>query len=486
MSDLTIHKVNEVWNQVLSSDLGIRQELAEYFTFKVPGFMFMPAYKNKMWDGNIRLYNTMTGHLYAGLMHHVEKFAKDRRYKLSYEYDNSAEQFSVVEAKEFLSQQKFSMKPYDYQIKAFIDAIRYNRQLFLSPTASGKSFIIYMILRWYLMPTLIIVPTTGLVHQMYSDFKEYGFNSEKYCHKIFAGQSKKTDKPVVITTWQSIYKMRRDFFDKFSVIIGDEAHLFKARSLTGIMEKTDNIKYRFGFTGTLDDSKTHKLVLEGLFGKCNHVITTKELMDQKKVADLNIKIICLGYREEIRKVVSRADYQDEIDFIVGYEPRNNFLKNLAVSLEGNTLLLFNYVDKHGKVLYNSIQDIVDKVDKDRKLYFIHGAIKGEDRDDIRHIVEKETNAIVVASYGTFSTGVNIKNLDNIIFASPTKSRIRNLQSIGRSLRTSDRKSNATLYDVADDLSWKKKQNYTLKHLIERVKIYDSEKFKYKLYTVKVK
>lgn len=476
---IRIRKVNEVYNQALTDDMGIAQELSEYFTFNVPGYQFMPAYRHKVWDGKVRLYNNSTQMLYAGLMKYVEVFCKERDYDCEYEYDNSATSFSEIEAIQFLKDQKFTLEPRDYQVNAFVDAVRYDRALFVSPTASGKSFIIYMIMRWFLRPTLIIVPTTTLVHQMYSDFESYGFKSEKYCHKIFSGQDKVTDKPIVITTWQSIYKLRKDWFSKFDVVIGDEAHLFKAKSLASIMTKLENCQFRFGFTGTLDGTQTHRLVLEGLFGPINKVTTTKELMDAGTVADFKIKIITLTYRDELRKIVSKMNYQDEMDFLVSYDPRNNFLKNLALSLDGNTLLLFQYVEKHGKILYETIRDHAG----DRKIFFIHGGVKGEERDDIRHIVEKEKNAIIVASYGTFSTGVNIKNLHSIIFASPSKSKIRNLQSIGRALRKSDTKDSAVLYDVSDDLSWKTKSNFTLKHLLDRVNIYDEELFDYKLYKV---
>lgn len=476
---IRIRKVNEVYNQVLVDDMGIAQEISDYFTFQVPGAQFMPAYRNRMWDGKVRLYNTSTQMLYSGLNNYVEIFASERDYAVTYEYDNSANEFSVVEAKKFLTEQKFTLEPRDYQIEAFVDAVRYNRGLFLSPTASGKSFIIYMIMRWHLKPTLLIVPTTTLVHQMYSDFESYGFNSEKYCHKIYSGQDKKTDKPIVITTWQSIYKLRKDFFRQFDVVIGDEAHLFKAKSLTSILTKLEDCKYRYGFTGTLDGSQTHKLVLEGLFGPCQKVTTTKELMDQKHLADFKIKILALKYPDEIRKVVAKMNYQDEMDFLVACEARNKFIKNLALSLEGNTLLLFQYVEKHGRIL----QDMVEKEANGRKVFFIHGGVKGEERDEIRGIVEKERDAIIIASYGTFSTGVNIRNLHSIIFGSPSKSKIRNLQSIGRGLRKSDTKESAVLYDIADDLSWKSTSNYTLKHLMERVKVYDEEKFEYKLYSI---
>lgn len=476
-----ISKLDEVSIRV-KCDRSIAQELSDYFTFAVPGYQFTPQYRMGVWDGKIRLYNVNTGIIYSGLSSYVEKFCLDRQYEYVYTYDNADFELSLNEAYEWLEKEKFNLTPRDYQVEAFTHAVRKERALLLSPTASGKSFIIYMILRWYLRPTLIVVPTEGLIHQMYSDFEEYGFNSSKYMHKIYSGQDKNTDKPVVISTWQSIYKLPRKWFEKFDVVIGDEAHNFKAKSLSTLLSKMTDTPYRFGFTGTLDGTQTHKLVLEGLFGPVKTVTTTKELMKQGHVADFSIKIINLKYDDNIRKVCSKLRYQQEMDFITTNEQRNKFIANLALSIEGNTLVLFQYVDKHGRPLYNMMKEMAP----DRKIYFISGAVKGEDRDKIRKILETEDNSIIVASYGTTSTGVNIKRLKNAIFASPSKSKIRNLQSIGRTLRKTEHYDDAVLYDISDDLTWKSHTNYTLRHLMERIKIYDQEKFDYKLYNVRLK
>ncbi len=297
---------------------------------------------------------------------------------------------------------------------------------------------------------------------------------------MFAGQDKGSTKPITITTWQSVYKLPKEFFANFDVVIGDEAHLFKAKSLTSILTKMSGCRYRFGFTGTLDGTETHRLVLEGLFGAVRKVTTTKELIDQKHLADFKIKAIVLSYPDEIRQMIARAnDYQAEMDYLVRLESRNKFIKNLALSLKGNTLVLYQFVEKHGIHLANMLQN------NNRPVYFVSGDISGDDREQIRKVVENDHNAIIVASFGTFSTGVNIKNLHNIIFSSPSKSRIRNLQSIGRGLRKSDTKTSATLFDIADDMSWKSKKNYTLLHFMERIKIYNEEKFEYKIYKVQL-
>lgn len=482
MDSVEISRHDEVYIKV-RCEPGVAQELSDYFTFFVPGYKFMPAYKNKFWDGKIRLFNPLTCLIYTGLMPYVEKFCKERNYLVDYIDDFSCEEFSLKEAKDFVAKIKPTMQPRDYQLDAFVYAVRNRRALLLSPTASGKSFIIYLLTRYYNARTLIIVPTTSLVSQLASDFADYGFESDRYVHRIFSGQDKQTDKPIVISTWQSIYKLDKKYFEQFDVVIGDEAHLFKASSLTSIISKLHRCRYKFGFTGTLDGTQTHRLVLEGLFGAVKKVISTSELIEQKYLADFSIKAIVLKYPDEIKKMLKDASYQDEIDYIVRNDARNRFIKNLALSLDnGNTLLLFQYVEKHGKILYDMIKNDAG----DRKIFFVSGEVDGEEREQIRKIVETEQNAIIVASYGTFSTGVNIRNLHNVIFSSPSKSRIRNLQSIGRGLRKSETKTSSTLYDIADDLTWKSKKNHTLLHFIERINIYNEEKFEYKIYTVGLK
>jgi superfamily II DNA or RNA helicase len=478
MEILKVEKIDEVYNKIYC-DPGIGFELNEYFTFEVPGAKFMPAVRNKFWDGKIRLFNTMTCLIYGGLNKYVEEFARTRGYDIEYISDFSAEEFSVKEAVDFINDlqipTKFSQR--DYQIEAFVHAVRHRRSLLLSPTASGKSFIIYLLTRYYDTKTLIIVPTTSLVHQLASDFEEYGYTGS--IHKIQAGVDKNVDRKITISTWQSIYKLDKSWFKQSNLVIGDEAHLFKAKSLSTIMCNLQACRYRFGFTGTLDGTQTHKLVLEGLFGPVKQVTTTAKLIEEKHLSNFQIKAIILKYPDSERQV--NRKYQDELDYLVRNTARNRFIGNLALSLEGNTLLLFQFVDKHGKALNDLI-----KSSTNRPVFFVHGGVDGDEREEIRRIVEQESDAIIIASSGTFSTGVNIPSLRNIIFGSPSKSKIRNLQSIGRVLRKSNNKDSATLYDIADDLSWKTRKNYTLLHFVERMKIYNEEQFDYKIYPVNLK
>lgn len=475
-------------------DGGSCWELQDYFTFTVPGMQFMPAVRNKFWDGKIRLFNPQNKKIYSGLLPHVEKFAQERGYNLVVDPVFADDEFSIAEAKQFIKGLNLPFEVRDYQLDAFAHAIKKRRSLMLSPTASGKSLIIYIITAYIMTKmyreqksgrTLIIVPTISLVQQMAGDFQSYGYKNRLHC--ITAGVDKETTEDVVISTWQSIHKMPKKWFEQFDLVIGDEAHLFKSKSLTGIMTKTVGTKYKYGFTGTLDGTQTHRLVLEGLFGAVEKVTTTKELIDKGTLSEFKIKCIELQYPDEVKQLHKNDKYQDEVDFLVRNESRNRFLRNLALSLKGNTLLLYNFVEKHGKPLYAEIETAIKQgIEKDRKVFFVSGEVDGSAREEIRHIVEKEDDAIIVASYGTFSTGVNIKRLHNIIFSSPSKSRIRVLQSIGRGLRTGDNKDVATLFDIADNLKWKSKNNFTLDHFAERVKMYNEEKFDYKLYKVSLK
>ena len=482
MDIIEVSKIDETYNKI-KCDPGVAYELNDHFTFDVPGAKFMPAYKNRMWDGKIRLFNVMTGYIYAGLNKYIEDFASKRNYQVIYTSDFSADEFSVKEANDFIDTlnipDKFERR--EYQVDAFVYAVRNRRALMLSPTASGKSLIIYLLTRYYNARTLIIVPTTSLVSQLASDFADYGYPSNKYVHRIYSGQDKQTDKPITISTWQSIYKLPKEYFKQFDVVIGDEAHLFKAKSLISIMSKLGGCKYRFGFTGTLDGTQTNQLILEGLFGVVRKVITTSELMEQNYVSSFLIKAIVLKYPDDVKKQISKFNYQQEIDYLVRNEARNNFIKNLALSLKGNTLILFQFVEKHGDVLEKLIRESTNQ-----PVYYVYGGVDKDERESIRRIVEEQENAIIIASSGTFSTGINIRNLHNIIFSSPSKSKIRNLQSIGRGLRKSDSKDNATLYDIADDMTWKNRKNFTINHFIERMKIYNEEKFEYKIYPVNLK
>ena len=476
---MIISKKNEVHLRV-KTEPNVARELSDFFTFEVPGARFMPSYKRRIWDGKIRLYSVATNEVYVGLLPYIEEFAKRNEIDIEYKegilnerkYENNELDRFIRRVSPKSKGKDLEIR--DYQRNAFSYAVGNNRSLLLSPTASGKSLIIYLLSRWYEKENvLILVPTTSLVEQMYSDFIDYGYDDTKM-QKIYQGHSKDITKPITISTWQSLYKLPRKFFENFGCILGDEVNLFKSKSLTGIMNKSISCKYRHGFTGTLDGTQTHRLILEGLFGSVNRVTTTKELMDKKTLAKLVIKCIVLQYPEIDCKFMKTQKFQDEVDLIVRDERRNNFIVNLTKHLKGNTLVLIQFVEKHGAVLYDMMKDL------NRKVFYVHGGTDAQTRENIREITEKEKNAIIIASYGTFSTGINIRNLHNIMFASPSKSRIRVLQSVGRGLRKGNTKSSVVVYDIADDLTYKSRQNFTLRHFMERINIYNEEEFDYEI------
>jgi len=483
---------------LLDVEPSIAMELTEHFCFYVPGYKFMPAYKNRMWDGKIRLFNSRDKTLYTGLYKYLLEFAQVRGYHVLNENSSYYGMMGTQKDDDISSILKDipltaggnPIEPRDYQLEGINHALQNKQALLLSPTASGKSLMIYLLLRHYLenndKKVLVIVPTTSLVEQMYSDFGDYSRYDEwmhdQECHRIYSGREKHNlAQNVIITTWQSIYKMSAKWFHDFGMVIGDEAHSFKAKSLTSIMEKCGNAEYRIGTTGTLDGTQTHQLVLEGLFGPVYRVTTTKKLIENDSLSQLDIQVLLLKYPEEHCKAVTKMKYQDEMDFIVRYEQRNNFISNLALDRSGNTLVLFQYVEKHGKPLHDMLRTKLG--DSKRKLFYVSGETGVDDREKIREITEKEKDAIIVASLGTFSTGINIKRLHNIIFASPSKSQIKVLQSIGRGLRKSGDGMSTTVYDIADDLHWKSRKNYTLNHAAERIKIYSKEQFEYKVYEI---
>jgi len=487
MSDIIIKKKNEVYLK-LHCEPHILYELAPYFEFEVPEAKFMKSSRYKHWDGKVRMLSTHTGELYIGLLDKlIEKikicdfsyeFEDSKFYGLPYDENEMISEAGVETYIKRILNPSFEVR--EYQIEAVYQALRHNRKLLVSPTSSGKTIISYCITRYYVeqgLRVLIICPTTSLIEQGYKDFMNYGWDENIPIHRVYGGRAKDTNDSVMISTYQSISDMSKSYFEQFDVVIVDEAHTAKSASICGILHKMCDVKYRFGMTGTTQPEKVHIWTLEGLFGPVYKVIRTDELMHKGTIAKLQINILILEHGKK-----SFETYEDEVQYIITHEKRNQFIKNLTLDLTGNTLILFSRVETHGQILFDLINSSV--INDERKVFFVHGGVDTEHREHIREITETQNNAIIVASYGVFSTGISIKNLNNLIFASPFKSKIRNLQSIGRVLRKSDTKNKAILYDIADDMSNQNRKNYTLNHLIERVKIYNEENFNYQIHKIK--
>jgi len=496
---IEVNKINETY-AFLHCDRSIAQELNDYFSFYATGYKFMAAYKSRLWDGKIRLAKILPNgdvEFYMGLLSQLEAFCKDREYSIEYNYVENYNPVQSLELHKFISELNIhsnnnKIEVRDYQFNGVLNFLNNKRLVLLSPTSSGKSCILYIIVRYLLQygkkKGLLLVPNTSLCHQLTSDFADYSshnnWDAHNEIHTIFAGKDKVARNSLYISTWQSLQNIKdKSYFEQFDFVLTDECHLAAAKSLTDIISKCVNADYRVGVTGTLNGQKIHSLQLESLFGPVKRVITTKELMEKKQVTELAIKCLVLKYPEHLTKLTQKLKYPQELEYLISNSERNKFIKNLVLSLKGNTLLLYQYVEKHGDVLYDLISK--SKYAADKQIYYIHGNIKAEERESIRKAMETQDNVILIGSVGTVSTGTNIKNLHNIIFASPSKSRVRNLQAIGRVLRLNENKDKAILYDLADDLRYKKHQNYTMTHFQERIKIYNEEKFDFKIVNVEL-
>lgn len=480
-ADIVIKPLNEVYVKIIATQDKL-YEISDYFTYSIENFHFMKRKNKKLdnWDGKIRLFNTFDRKLLQGLMPRLMDLCASMNYTVE---DNRVIDETPINEK-WLNNLKeelpFPMR--DYQESSIREMVKRKRSILVSPTASGKSLMIYSLTRWALDhvggKVLIIVPNVALVHQMEGDFATYAskssWNVSENVQTIYSGQTKDFYGNVIISTWQSIHKLPDRHFEGISAVIGDEAHLYKARSLENILKRLYHAKIRCGTTGTLDDLKIHRLMLEGIFGKAFKVATTKTLMDQDYLSKLKIKLLRLRYSEKQNKLVRNYDYHTEVNHVVSNYERNMFLVNLCKVMKGNTLVLFNLVEKHGKILQELLEKHLNK-----PVYFIHGGVDAGVRDQIRTLVESKDDAVILASYGTFSTGINIKRLNNIILAGSIKSKIRTLQSIGRGLRLSEHKEQCNLYDICDDHCSKGYENYLFKHSLERLQYYYNEGFKVK-------
>jgi len=463
----------------VNCSLAVLQELSDVFSYFIPSAKFHPKYKAKRWDGRIRLVNMRTKTMPYGLLNRLKNYCKFKDYQFESDFEFESAEFTKEDALEFIEGLKMPFEVRDYQVDAFVHAVSKQRSVLVSPTASGKSAIIYLMMRlFYEMDrkVLMIVPTVNLVTQMKQDFEDYAVNLEPLpVQEVYAGKSKEVQAPIMISTWQSLQNLDRNFFYNFDTVVVDETHLATGNTLQKILNSCIHADFRVGLTGTLTGEKVHEMLLIGSIGEPKKIISTSELIENQMLSDLKIKCLILNHKLSSLKM----DYQEEIQYLISHEKRNNYIINLAKKLQGNTLILFNYVENHGLVLFNQIEKEVS----DKNIFFMSGDTKAELRENIRqHVRNHHSDNIILASSGVFSTGVNIPALHNVIFASPTKSKVRVLQSIGRVLRRHDTKETATVYDIADQI-YRKKNCYVYSHFQERYKYYIEEDFDVKYFEV---
>ena len=441
----------------IDTDPDTDRELYEIFSFDVPGAKYMPLFRKRHWDGRIHLYKR--GLLYRGLATQVETFCRERGYEFeSLLPEPEPDTPSLIDF-------PIAYQPRNYQDSSYWLGVERRRALFLSPTGSGKTQIIYMLARHYATHrVLIIVPTTTLVHQGLQDFAKYGYTGS--IKGIVAGEDRQTSADIVFSTWQSVMRENPEWVQQFDTVIVDECHLAQGKSITKILEAATATN-RFGFTATLSGSETHEMILTGLFGAVERVVTTRELMDRGILAEARITMLNLQHPKAACKLAKKFKYQEEIQYLIDCDMRNEFIAGLATKIKGNTLILYTRVEQHGERIFNKLVSLASGHD----VHFIHGGVDGKDRNAVREIVEGSNNAIVVASFGTFATGIDIARLHNLILASPHKSKILIPQALGRGLRVGSDKAECQIYDLVDDLRSGKKPNYVLNHAEARMRIY---------------
>ena len=472
---------NPVYAEVLTDNYAVEHALSEEFCFNVPGAKFQKSYKMGKWDGKIRLFDRRSKKIYTGLVKDVYNLLKSEDFGNIHIQNFSKPVDLKDDFKEWISQQTFPFEPDQYQIDAAIQMVCGKRRLIESPTNSGKTFIIYLFMAYCLDRKivegnfLIVVPTTMLLTQTYQDLVDFGIDEDKI-QKLRG--TKEVKAKVVISTWQGIFREEPEWFDRFDSVTVDEVHKATSNSIRGIMEKCTNAEYRVGLSGSLKDSKTSELVLRGLFGPIIKTITTKEMMDIGRSAKLKIISTRFDY-SRLRKAKpeifeNSLEYPDEIKLLIAIKARDKALFDLIHTRneDENILILFKY-KKHGKRLL----DLYNKHYPDEEAYIIHGGISDEQREHAKKRANEGKGVKLFATFATLSTGVSIDNLNVGILASPMKSKITIIQSIGRYLRVSKEKDNADVYDIFDDLAiGPNKTSYCEKHAEERLLRYIEQEF----------
>lgn len=504
---VTVTKRDNVYAHVDTEDFDFLIDLRDYFSFFADGYKFHPAYKRKQWDGRTHLLN-VNGLLPIGLVSELVRFCE--RHNKQCFVDPSIRTFNVSEEKftKFVHDLNIhsgyvKIDPYDYQIRAAYSALTNGRRLLLSPTSSGKSLIAYILTRMYQKMSndkiLIVVPNVGLVTQMSGDFTDYSSEVD-WCAKdnittVSSGEIQEPDKQIVICTYQALTNAKTkpppEFFHQFKYIIVDEVHTATSKSVKYIMNASTEAEFRVGLTGTLDESKTHEMVLRGMFGDVERVIDTHELMGQGKVANLKIYCGLIKYPDDVCKhmrasdrgkvhlrgkkkdtpVKTKAEYPEEISYIINSQERNRFGMRFAAGLEGNTIIMIHQV-QHGRNLYKWMSESLPN----RNIYLYTGSTDKDEREEIRTLMEKNDGCIIIGSLGVLSTGISIKRLHNMLLFHPSKSKIKVLQSVGRLLRKSNFGNLVKLYDFVDDFSIGSYENYLLSHGRDRVRYYYDQKF----------
>lgn len=491
MNEVIITKVNSSY-VLVDSDDDILHDINNYFAVYADGYMFNPRYKARVWDGKVRFFSIINHTLPAGLLPTLEKFCRDNNYIVTYadkfnefesEYDDAEFEKNCNNALK-----NSGMKMRDYQEAACKLALQKKIGILQCCTSSGKSMIIYNMIRNMLTykrikKILLIVPSVSLVEQMNSDFKDYGWkDSDKYISLLYSGKNYEPSKPILISTWQSLQKFDDpDFFADFDAVVVDECHGSKASVINSILKQCINTEYRIGTTGTLPTGAADLLSITGVLGNVLYTITSKELIERGYLTKMIVAGIIAKYPEDFIAKNKGRSYPEEVKMVESYQNRTKVLETIFKHTpnEHNVLLLCNHVD-HVKETAAWLKNTYP----DKNIKVISGSVGAKEREDIRKKLESEEGTVIVATYGTCSTGINMPKLHEVILYANSKSKIKVLQSLGRGLRKHNTKNRVILYDIVDDLSYKTRtrviHNYLFNHWKEREKYYKEQEFPIKL------
>lgn len=499
MADLTITKVNDTWMKVTCAETWQELDINDKFRFQVPGAQYDPRVRSGKWDGFKKLYNRKTRRMYTGLLFQLLSFCDEKGWSTHIDPDlipdgDALEDEDLDQLIELFQPHSDGkpIEPFDYQREAVKYMISMDRSTCLAATSAGKSLMLYLAVRTYQLldemsdkKIFIVVPSISLVEQMYNDFKDYStfdgskWNVASHVQKISGKYSKQVDKQIVVTTWQSMDKLPHYIYEDMGAIFVDETHTASAKILTSILERCTTTPHRHGLTGTLDGSECNQMVIEGLLGPIKRIVTAREIIDQGRASEVEVRMTMIKYPQSIRQelavekanVPSKQRYHKEVDFVTALEPRRQFLYSLIQAMPGNSLVLFDRVEGYGRELYETYKELHENT------FLIVGDVDTDRREEIRQIMEQFDDAVIFASYGTMQQGVSIKKLHNLFLISSSKSVIRILQSIGRMMRLHGSKSHARIFDVVDDLTFDGRENYMLTHAQERINMYVSEQYK---------
>lgn len=520
------HK-NEAFSGFIVEDIELRKKIALLLSPFADGYLWNPKYKIGAWDGRVPFYRVSGSSMLVpkGLLFYLEELFKENDIEYSIEKD-TYENITRAEVDDFIESLEIPFNPYEYQKQCVYESLTKGRVTNVAATGSGKSLMIYMLMRYMLQTdrtVMIIVPNIMLVNQIYSDFKEYGFKDiDSYVQRIGGEhKDKEITKACVITTWQSQYKRDNEFYDRDAIII-DECHGVGVDSQIKetILPKAIKAKYRWGFTGTLPKSEISRLSIFSALGAPNRVINAQGLIEAGLATPVQIKAILLHYNQEDSEFVHRQkSYPKEEEFMMQHLKRNDVLVSIInkISKKGNALVLYSKI-AHGDFLlkllirkktgldvtsFEVIREVkgnISKLQADTKyfvktplteavkktlsknalnpsnfveldslnIFCVDGSINSSERERIRVLLEHKDDAIVLATLKTFSTGINVRKLHSLVLASSTKSEITIGQSIGRIMRLHNTKEKVTVYDIVDVMLGKRgKENYFFKHFGER-------------------